>query len=312
MIRKFLYSLFFATLTAFSTTNAQSIPKRDISKDRSVIMAKQQKTKKELLKSHKVKQRNTYKRSKQQNIVTPKYATYLLVNHQSSSLRVTTNSYSSNETYYVSTDGREWYISHLPLWCRIVKTSNSFSLYVEANPLHEERTDWFKVTSDNKEVVIHITQSGKPLNLSANINNANLQHNVLWSSHGLLGGLHLKINTDVTIIGAGGQKCMIVAFISDENNHNIKASYNYSNYAITPSNDVFSATEITPSSDNAQRFNAEIYLPNNAMRLLKKRNQLRCHLAVYCVTTANYIAGAYYTISFKAKNKKGKVTTQNP
>ena len=309
MIRKIIYGFFIATLIAPAIANAQSIPKRDISKDRSLIMDRQQKQKKALAESQKGMQRNTKTRPKQQTVVTPKYATYLLVDEQNS-LTVAISSYSGNETYNVSTDGKEWSISHLPSWCKITRYSNSFSLYVEANPLHEERTDWFKVTSDYKEVVINIKQSGKPLNIAAHFNYANLQHNVFWSSQGFLGRLHLKINTDVTITGARGQKCMIVAFISDENNYSIKATSSYPNYAITSSNNVYAATEVTPSTDDAQRFNVELYLPNNAMKLPKKRNQLRCHLAVYCDKTAKYIIGADYTLPFKAKNKKGRVTTK--
>lgn len=311
MIRKIIYGFFIAILIAPAIANAQSIPKRDTSKDRSVITTKQQKKQKALAESQKGKQRNTKTRPKQQTVVTPKYATYLLIDQQTS-LTVAINSYSGNETYNVSTDGKEWSISHLPSWCRITKYANSFSLYVEANPLHEERTDWFKVTSDNKEVIINVKQSGKPLNVAAHINYATLLHNVFWSSQELLGGRHLQINTDVTIIGARGQKCMIVAFISDENNYSIKATSGYSNYAITASNNVYAATEVTPSSDDAQRFNVEIYLPNNAMKLPKKQNKLRCHLAVYCDKTAKYIIGADYTLPFKAKNKKGRVTTKEP
>jgi hypothetical protein len=308
MFRRFLFCFFTAVLIVPVIANAQSKPKRDTSKDRSVIMAKQQK--KALAESQKVKQKNTNTRSKQQTVVTPKYATYLLVDQQTS-LTVAINSYSGNETYNVSTDGKEWSISHLPSWCRITKYANSFSLYVEANPLHEERADWFKVTSDNKEVIINIKQSGKPLNIAAHFNDASLQHNVLWPSQGLSWGLNLKINTDITISGARGLKCMIVAFISDENNYSIKATSGYSNYAITASNNVYAATEVTPSSDDAQRFNVEIYLPNNAMKLPKKQNKLRCHLAVYCDKTAKYIIGADYTLPFKAKNKKGRVTTKD-
>lgn len=308
MIRKIIYGFLIATLIAPAIANAQSKPKRDTTKDRSVIVAKQKEQAKKT-ETQRRRQETTRKHRQRPIVNTPQYATYLFVDQQTS-LTVAINSYSGNETYNVSTDGKEWSISHLPSWCRITKYANSFSLYVEANPLHEERMDWFKVTSDNKEVIINVKQSGKPLNVAAHINYATLLHNVFWSSQELLGGRHLQINTDVTIIGARGQKCMIVAFISDENNYSIKATSGYSNYAITSSNNVYAATEVTPASDDAQRFNVEIYLPNNAMNLPKKRNKLRCHLTLYCIKTGKYINGADYTLNFIAKNKKGIVTTK--
>lgn len=310
MIRKIIYGFLIATLIAPAIANAQSKPKRDTTKDRSVIVAKQKEQAKKT-ETQRRRQETTRKHRQRPIVNTPQYATYLFVDQQTS-LTVAINSYSGNETYNVSTDGKEWSISHLPSWCKITKYSNSFSLYVEANPLHEERTDWFKVISDNKEVVINIRQSGKPLNITAHFNYANLQHNVFRNSQEILEGMHLKINTEVVINGARGLKCMIVAFISDENNHSIKATPFFSNYAITSSNNVYAATEVTPASDDAQRFNVEIYLPNNAMKLPKKQNKLRCHLAVYCDKTAKYIIGADYTLSFNAKNKKGRVTTKEP
>ncbi len=112
MIRKIIYGFLLATLIAPAIANAQSKPKRDTTKDRSVIVAKQ----KEQAKKTEAQRRRqeTARKHRQRPIVnTPHYATYLFVDQQTS-LTVAINSYSGNETYNVSTDGKEWSIYHLP------------------------------------------------------------------------------------------------------------------------------------------------------------------------------------------------------
>lgn len=306
MIRKIIYGFLLATLIAPTIANAQSKPKRDTSKDRSVIIAKQKEQAKRAAAQMK-KQEAAKKHQQSPAIVTPKYASFLQVNQQSSVTK-TFSSSDGTETFNVNTDGKEWSVTGFPSWCRLTKHTNSFVLYYDANTSHDDRYGWFKVVSDSQEVGVYITQSGAPLYVTANFNNGHLQHNVLGEG---LNSLYLKISTDVTIKGANGQKCRICAFISDEDDYSIKATSGYSNYAIS-SNNVYAATEITPSSDEEQSFHVDIYLPNNAMKLPKKRNQLHCHLAVYCDKTAKYIIGADYTLPFKAKNKKGRVTTKEP
>ena len=67
---------------------------------------------------------------------------------------------------------------------------------------------------------------------------------------------------------------------------------------------------MTPITDNPQTYNLVLYLPNNAMNLPKKKNKLQCQLAVYCVKTSSYISNAKYIMNFKAKKKRGKITTK--
>lgn len=310
MFRKFLYCFCVVSLIAPAIANAQSKPKRDVSKDRSVIVAKQQEQAK---KAAAQKKRQEVARKRRQRVIVepPKDASFLRVDQQSS-LTINVNSYGGDETFSVSTDGEEWSVIALPSWCKITPNTDSFVLSCEANTSHDDRSDWFKVISDDQEVRVDIKQSGAPLYITANFYWGNLHHNVKRNFGGGDGDQYLRINTDVTIKGAKDQKCLICAFISDENDYSIKASYGYSNYGVSSSNNVYAVTEITPTSDEEQSFNVDIYLPNNAMKLLKKRNKLRCLLALYCVKIANYINGADYTLNFRAKNKKGKVTTREP
>lgn len=316
MLRR-IYILFLVGLIcAPCYTYAQSKPKRDTSKDRSVVIAKQKAEAQQKAAARAAENKRkqaaaaeAQRRRKAQTAQVPKVATYLRVNQLTAVSKVV-GSYSGSETFTVNTDGKEWSVLYVPTWCKVTKYSNYFVLSFNGNMSHDDRSDWFMVKCDNQEVRVDIKQNGTPLNISSRFNYANLTHNVYGSSTGLSGKQCLKINANVTIEGAKGQKNLVVAFIKDEYNNSIKASSGFSDFGLQSSNDLYVATEITPTSDNAQSYNVTLYLPNNAMRLWKKKNKLRCQLAVYCVKTSSYISGANYTLSFKAKSKKGKVTTK--
>lgn len=311
MFRKIIYILFIVVLVAPAIANAQSKPKLVVSKDRTVNVTKQQKQTK---KANPQKRRQVTARKPQRRptVESPQYASFLRVDQQSSVTINDVNSYGGKETFSVSTDGKEWSVVGLPSWCRVTqKDIDSFVLSCDANTSHDDRSDSFKVISDNQEVRVDIKQNGAPLHITANFYWGYLHHNEKRDFEGGDDSPYLRINTDVTIKGAKGQKCLVCAFISDENDHSVKASYGYTNYSIS-SNNVYAAKEVTPTSDEEQSFDVDIYLPNNAMKLLKKRNKLRCHLALYCVKTAKYINGADYTLNFRAYNKKSKVTTKKP
>lgn len=297
-----------ALLSVSCQMNAQSKPKRDVSKDRSVIVAKQQDARKKAVNiSNQKKRKKSLKRYNRSKPI-QRVATYLRVN-QLSHINKTINAYGIVDVFNVNTDGRDWNVLYLPSWCHITKYSNSFAISYDSNTSHDDRSGWFKVVSDNLDVRIDVTQLGIPLNVRANFNYCSIQHNTINYSINNYDKC-LKINANVTIRGAKGQKCLIVAFFSDVVGNNIKATYKYPNYAISSSRDLYAATEVVPTSDEAQTLNTVIYVPNDAMALLKKKNKIRCQLFVYCVKTSSYISNAKYTLGFKAKKKRGKITTK--
>lgn len=306
-MKQILFILLIITIYAIDL-NAQSKPRRDISKDKSVILAKKKEAKK-AAEIAKQKKRDAAKRYRKKKVIqTPKTASFLRVN-QLQYINKTVSSNGGSETFEVNTDGKEWNVVALPLWCHLTKYANSFVLSYNQNPSHDERSDWFKVKSDNLEVKIDITQTGLPLNISARFNYCSLQHDASHYNKGTYEKC-LTIFSNVTIKGAKNQKCLIVAFFYDDAGNSIKATYKYLDYAIPSSKDVFVATEVVPTSDEAQTFNSVLYLPNDAMALLKKKNKIRCQLVVYCVKTSSYISNANYTMYFKAKKKRGKITTK--
>lgn len=311
MVRKILIVLCAMLVCTFDVANAQSKPKRDVSKDKSVIAAQR----KVQTKKTTPKQQTQAKKIRKAYVTPPqtkKQATYLRVN-QLTSVSKNVSSQAGSETFTVNTDGKEWSVVALPFWCNVTRYSDRFVLSYNSNPSYDTRSDWFKVKCDNQEVRIDIKQEGAPVNITSNFNYAYLQHNTDWSGDWSLAVRKTKwlgINANVTIKGAKGLKCLVVAFVADEYGKNIKAASSFPSYGLPSSNDVYAATEVIPQSDDAQTFYVNLRLPNNAMRLLKKKNKLRCYLAVYCTKTSTYVSGANYTLRFNAKSKKGKVTTK--
>jgi hypothetical protein len=235
-----------------------------------------------------------------------KEATYLLVD-QHSSIQKAYGFLNGSETFYVSTNGSKYDVSALPNWCEVSKNRNSFVLTFSRNESHEKRSSWFVVKADNQSVVIHISQDGKP-NISATVNNVDLFHNMHeWNGSGYT--TYLSINTGLSIQGAKGQRCFVVAYVMDEKNHYINASSYYSSFALS-SGVLCTVTEIVPTGDSPQTYNLTLKLPNNAMWLNRKKNKLRCELRVFCTTTIEYVSNVYYTPFFNARFKKGKVVTK--
>ncbi len=287
--------------------SAQSKPKRDTSKDKSVIVAKQKKEQTQkrtaLIAERKKKQIKSRKYHRKQPIVHT--ATYLRVN-QFTSLSKVLEPKGGAISFDVATDGNEWSVSDLPYWCKVTKYSNWFVVNYDSNPTHEDRQSWFDVRSDNQQVRINVTQQGAPINIHAKFNYAYLLHNQYVASLGNC----LKITSEVTISGTAGQKCWVEAFIVDEDGYNVNAKNGYQNYALPSSNNLYVASEIVPSTDNEETFKIVSYIPNNAMNLLRKNNKLQCKLAIYCINTNEYVSGATYTMKFRAKSKHGVVTTK--
>lgn len=306
-MKQIIYILFLLLFLP-QIASAQSKPKRDTSKDRSVIVAKQKKEK-----THKrtpliaERKRRPARRSTRKKTTVPaiQTATYLRVNPVSS-LSMPLDSKGGCIGFDVFTDGKNWTISNLPYWWHVTKYSNWFVVDYDANTKHEDRQGWFEVKSDNQQVRINVSQQGAPINIQAKFNYANLHHNQLIGHI----GKHLEIASSVTISGAAGQKCLVVALIDDEDGKYIKAKSYYNNYTMPNSDILYVASEVIPSTDNEETFNVISYLPNNAMDLLQKNNNLQCKLFIFCVKTNEYVSGATYTMKFRAKSKRGVVTTK--
>lgn len=310
MIRKLFIIIITLLFILPNSLYAQAKPRRDQSKDNSVLVAKKKENER---KNNNAKKTNGAKRQiskKPKSSVnvnaTPPQATFLYINQQSylyQSFR-----YNGESKYFsVRTDGKTWNIASTPDWCIIRKYSDSFIVNCNPNPYHDDRDGKIRITSDTKEAWIDITQPGTPLNIEASIDDVYLRHNVFKS---LVDYSCLEINAKVTIKGAWGQKCLIVAKFYDEYGNKILANSKYLTYALGSNQELYGAIDVVPTSDYPQQHTVSFYIPNNAMLFWGKKKNLQCRLYIYCEKTRTYIDEVYYNINFKAKNKKGNITTK--
>ncbi len=301
-----------------SLANAQAKPKRDTSKDKSVLAAKKQKEgterkevasverKSNLRKAVVGKRKASYKRK--HNVARSYSASYLTVNRQSVSLSSTLSQNGGKMTFDVNTDGKEWTVIGLPHWCKMTRYSNYFLLEYEENIFHDERKDWFFVKCDSKEVCVNLFQPATPYEFAANIGNAYLKHNVYSSS---LSCLCLEIHANITIAGAAGEKCSVDAFVVDGKGHSVSAKSDYPSYRLSNSNpSICSSAKIIPSTNKPQSYDVVWFIPNNALDLQKKKNELYCKVMLWH-QKKGYLSDSFRLVYFKAKSQKGIVTTES-
>ncbi len=299
-----LVSFLFLPISSF----AQSKPKRDVSKDKSAVVAKQRQEQAAKYRANleaKRKQTNKSKsrraRPKRKYIPIVREATFLTVDHLTAPSK-TLESNGGTISFDVNTDGEKWTVTGLPKWCWVsTKYPNRFVVTYHANPTHDDRSDWFYVKSDNKCVRVNVLQQAAPLNVQAKVSSVYLTHNVK------AGPKMLKIDANVTISGAAGQKCWVEANILDEYGQYVKAENGYKNFT-SPNGNVCSGYVVIPQTDQPETFHVVNYIPNNAMKLAKKNNKLRCYIVVYCARTDEICAN--YTLYFRATRKRGAVKTK--
>ena len=194
----------------------------------------------------------------------------------------------------------------LPSWCRVTsKNSGSFTVYIDSNALHEDRSDWFSVKSDSKEVKVYLKQSGKPVSITASYYSGYLTH-----GYYLNGVEYMKVNATLRVSGAKNLRLLAVATVQNEYGNSVYAASGYSNYALNDGT-FYAASELTPTSDDYSSYNVTVYVPNNALRLYNKKNKLTCRLSLYCEKTGEFVTNASYTLYFNAKYKNGTVTTKD-
>lgn len=310
-MRNILYLIFVFSLMP-CLANAQSKPKRDTSKDRSVVVAKKQKKKVEKATSNRPlvakKSKRKASNSRKYRTITKCSASYLTVNQNSTQFTETLLSSGGRLTFDVQTDGKEWNVWGVPSWCTMTKSSNGFILEYDENISHGERKAWLVVKCDSKEVLVNISQLVAPEEFAANIDNLYLKHNVYSSSSGCL---CLEIHAIVTITGAAGERCSIDAYITDEKGNYINAKSSYPLYMLSSSYPVVcTSAKISPMTNKTQSYDVVCYLPNNALDLRKKKNKLYCKVTFWC-SGKGYLTDLSHNLYISTKSKHGVVTTKD-
>ena len=296
---------------------AQAKPKRDVTKDIQVLNVKKQDYKPQSQKTvrpiktaspakssvkytAKVKPSGKYKTNRKKE---HKTASYITVNLQTSVL----SPHGGSETISVNTDGKTWNVYGIPSWCEVIKNKDnkSFVLSYQVNPEHYDRESIISVIADDKVSKVKFCQSGKPLNIIYSINSAQLSHNETYGSK----TKYLKINANVSIKGAKGNICYVVATIKDNLGKYIRTAY--CSQMVYPINGEFVTTrqKIVPSTDETENFNIDISLPNDVIALVEKQAYLTCDLYVTSDNTVESILGDTMPLHFKATKKRKSIVT---
>lgn len=222
-----------------------------------------------------------------------------------------TNTYDSNISYSGYTrcydvktnDKGQFSITHLPGWAKIGYIGYAyFSIKYEVNDTHAPRTDYVELSLNGRTARVNVSQEADPANIQANFSGLYLQHN--WS---VGGDFNLVIGGDVKISGGKNIPCNIVAYFSDAHTGNFIKTYNTS-YA-DHNGFLYAGRTYTPYTDDATLTPIAMSVPNQAFSLYQKKNDLVCQLYVYRQDTNECLAQT--TLRFKAKWKKGKITTMD-
>lgn len=199
--------------------------------------------------------RHTYSYRRHQTYSKPKEASYLRVNDQYGDDITYYPTYSGDyNIFHVYTDGQDYSVEMLPSWCHLTnKYSDSFTLYIDSNTSHEDRSDWFVVRSNNQRVTVHLKQSGKPMSISASYYSSYLTH-----GYKLNGVRYMKVNATLRVSGAPNSKLLAVATVQDENGTPIYAASGYSDYTLSDGT-FFTMSEFTSTNDNNSVLPCRLY-----------------------------------------------------
>lgn len=296
---------------------AQAKPTRDVSKDTQYNVTKKQSQnspspQKENL-TKKVNSVNTNKTAAVKVNNTRSYrakrktknkaATYLTVD-----IKNTTLSHSGGSAkVIINTDGKDWNVFGVPSWCEITKSrdNKSFVLSYQSNPEHNERKSSVSIIVDNKVAKLDFCQLGKPLNITYSINSAQLSHNETYGSK----TKYLKLNVNITVKGAKGNICYVVATIKDNQGKYIKTAYGSQMVYPVKGDFVTTRQKIVPSTDDEEHFNIDMSLPNDVIALSEKQAYLTCDIDVRCDNTVESILGDITSLHFKATKKRKNIVT---
>lgn len=69
-----------------------------------------------------------------------------------------------NENIVVTTNNNNFSIELIPSWCKFQKISNNIIITCLQNNTNKPRSDWFKITSGNKEVKVYVNQQASGTN----------------------------------------------------------------------------------------------------------------------------------------------------
>lgn len=317
MNRTIIYSII-AALTLFFASlplSSQSKPKRDVTRDKTTAKTQVAQPVKasapEKVHAVKKKPKSTIAFKPAQ----PKPELNLKVNQQKE-LTFNANYFGEVRQFDVDANGYKWSVcDSLPEWCNFFsQNAASFTLTVDANSNHEQREGDFYVQCEQQKVLVHVIQSQKPISITAQFKDIEVYHNLERSCYRKDDNKCLQIETDLTLTGAKGLNCFVVADIVDEYGNKITCNREFYQYnpkcSVIERRGCFVGATVCPSSDLPTSYRLGIEIPNNLLKLTNSENNMRITLRVICDKTDAFALGESEVFNVKAKSKKGKITTK--
>lgn len=199
--------------------------------------------------------------------------------------QTTTNlSVSNSELYFDASGGtktitvtsnKNWEISVYPYsWVHLTREGNTLTLRLDKNTENRERTDFFKLKADDKEVIINITQKGAYI--SAEIDSVWVDHNITRTGYNSVYDYYsgwkqvpytyyvMRIHVDFVIYGMKGEKIRVCAFFYDENGNPMSTSASNSEYR-TPDGQVTVQSTNTATYEGSRWNDYVLEIPYNIM-----------------------------------------------
>lgn len=306
---------------------AQAIPKRDKSKDIVIThpVATQRISRVRPVVAKKSKQNNktrpskAYSRRRKSKVVahrgykrvvvkTPRKeelrpTTYLYVNGSTTPI-INVNSDANVVDVPINTNGRNWDFSYVGSWYSVAQESHDeMRLYITKNPFHNERKDYFFVSTGDKAVEVSVVQEAKPINVKGRINYATLSNNVFHDSN-----MNIEVNVNFSVSEGADLSCYLVGFLLDSKGYYLNAPTMYSSFSNSEGKFMVSSQSVYPSSDDALSFNTTLYIPKDVIQTFgNKKQEIQLELYVYCINNEKFISDKYVK-RFKVKNN-GRIIT---
>lgn len=195
----------------------------------------------------------------------------LSVNGSSSATNISFSAAGGSKTLSISTNQGSPNVTLLPTWLRVTsQSSNSLTIYCDANSRSSSREDWFNVDAGSKTVRVNVTQAGNSSSSSssssnsrsadngshsANIESVWIEQNV--SSDGKQG---LNVHAKFSVAGMKGKDGKVAIYFYDSSYNAIKDTNG--RYCTAGDNPVVATHEdFSPGYDNSIFNDFKVFIP---------------------------------------------------
>lgn len=214
----------------------------------------------------------------------------------------------ATKNYAIRTDGAGLVIDNLPVWAHCTAASvNEITIVYDANEDYEERKQTISVTSGSYSAYIDVVQAAKTAGANVDFNYIYIFHNTT-NNMSYKGQSCLQVKADVTLSGAEGHDCYVMAYFTDEYGNKISANGDNPQNGSTGRSTLYSECHFVPTTDNPKRYTVSLTIPNNSILLNRKKGVVNCHVSFRSAQSPELTD--LETVGFMVKKKKSGIVTK--